>query len=63
MKEERCVKTIEKATKKMLRTGKPPLFVGIRRTQNAADVITLEKTFHFLGPLIFNVVGLYNTVL
>ena len=42
---------------------KATIFVGIRRTQNAADVITLEKIFHFLEPLIFNVVGLYNTVL
>ena len=37
-------------------------FVGIRRAQNTADVVTSEEILHFLGQRIFRAVGLCHTV-
>ena len=41
---------------------KATMFVGIRRAQNTADVVTSEEILHFLGQLIFRAVGLCYTV-
>lgn len=41
---------------------KNTMFVGIRRAQNTADVLTSEEILHFLGQLIFRAVGLCYTV-
>jgi len=41
---------------------KATMFVGIRRAQNTADVVTSQKILHFLGQLIFRAVGLCYTV-
>ena len=41
---------------------KAAMFVGIRRAQNTADVVTSEEILHFLGQLIFRAVGLCYTV-
>ena len=37
---------------------KATMFVGICRAQNTADVVTPEEILHFLGQLIFRVIGL-----
>ena len=60
----------EKAMRKDHREGdeedtedrKATMFVGIRRAQNTADVVTSEEILHFLGQLIFRAVGLCYTV-
>ena len=41
---------------------KATMFVGIRRAQNTADVVTPEEILHFLGQLIFRAIGLCYTV-
>ena len=39
---------------------KGTVFVGVRRTQNMADVVTVEEIFHLLGQLIFRSVDMIN---